>query len=497
MLSLEQLSQMVNEHLGLCTYIEGTQYTSKWIIAESPLGGRGLFATEDIMPDDVLFVDHPLIRGPRSGTTIQRGCTICNKVDSDDFFKCSKCGLLLCSENCQNTNEHEDDCDIISSWSKKVFNEEIDDILLSRSLAAIRALLLNEDQKRLMISLEAHMLPPHGSEITRLKNYFDFPEEDEKLMVHACCALDANAFQLGTPFGVKEMSTRGLFPVAALMNHCCVSNTRYTFNSDFQMTVKAVKPIRSGSEILTCYSGTLWGTPARRTYLYKTKHFLCNCERCADPTEHGTLLAALKCFVTECPGSMLPIEPLKFSTRWRCLECGLFVPSKNICAVQGALGSLMGTLDFENINELEYFLLKRIIKFIPKTNQIVVDLQCRLIWELGESEGLRWHDLSESRLSLKENLCRETLRTLAALGVGDAHLRGLLLYHLHGALAERARRTPDLYEELKSEIESTIEQAYNILHGDISAPPDLELRHRYLGPGCDKPHEERFFILSS
>lgn len=55
-------------------------------------------------------------------------------------------------------------------------------------------------------------------------------------------------------------------------------------------------------------------------------------------------------------------------------------------------------------------------------------------------------ELSESRLSLKESLCRGTLRTVAALGVGDAHLRGLLLYHLHAVLAERARRSPDLYE---------------------------------------------------
>lgn len=55
-------------------------------------------------------------------------------------------------------------------------------------------------------------------------------------------------------------------------------------------------------------------------------------------------------------------------------------------------------------------------------------------------------ELSESRLALKESLCRGTLRTVAALGVGDAHLRGLLLYHLHAALAERARRSPDQYE---------------------------------------------------
>lgn len=106
-------------------------------------------------------------------------------------------------------------------------------------------------------------------------------------------------------------------------------------------------------------------------------------------------------------------------------------------------------------------------------------------------------ELSEPRLRLKENLCRDTLRTVAALALGDAHLRGLLLYHLHATLAERARRSPDLYEDLKSEIENTIEQAYSILEGDISAPPNLELRRRYLGPGCDKSHQERFCILGT
>ncbi|XP_075992583.1 SET domain-containing protein SmydA-8-like isoform X1 [Anticarsia gemmatalis] len=497
MLSLEQLSQMVKEHLGLCNYIDGIQYTCKWTIDESPLGGRGLIATEDISAGEVLFVDHPLIHGPRAADTGERGCTVCGQLDCDTFFKCSKCALLLCSDECQNSDTHYNDCGIISNWNSKVPIEDIDETILSRTLTAMRAILLNEDQRVFMECLQAHTQPQHGSEIRKLKPYFDIPEDEELLMISACRALDTNAFQIATSFGKKEMSMRGLYPVSGLMNHKCVSNTRYCFNSDRQMIVKAVKPIRAGSEIFTCYSGILWGTPARRTHLYKTKHFMCKCERCADPTERGTLLGALKCFATECPGYLLPIEPLNTSTSWRCLECDMRVPIKNICAIQGALGSLMGTLDFENVGQLEYFLTNRITKYIPKTNQIVVDLQCRLIWSFGEVDGYRWHELSESRLGLKESLCRGTLRTLAALGVGDAHLRGLLLYHLHAVLAERARRAPDLYEELKAEIENTIEQAYNILQGDISAPPDLELRRRYLGPGCDKPLEERFFILDS
>ncbi|XP_045457696.1 SET domain-containing protein SmydA-8-like [Melitaea cinxia] len=497
MVSIQQLSLMVNQHLGFLTCTDDAKNCMKWKIFDSPLGGRGLIATDDIKSGEIVFVDHPLVYGPRSGTIVQRGCTVCRNIDSDTLYKCSKCALLLCSEQCQNSSTHLSDCSVISCWPNKVPIEDIDDTLMSRALTAVRALSLNKDQKNLLTSLQAHVLHQHGSEIRALKEYFDIFAQDEEFMTLVSCILDANAFQMAVPYGKKEMNLRGIYPVSSLMNHNCTSNTRYSFNAESHMTVRAVKPIRSGTEIFTCYSGMLWGTPARRLHLYKTKHFLCACERCSDPTERGTLLAALKCFSTECSGSLLPIEPLKSNSAWRCLECGLKVPFLNISTLQNALGSLMGSLDFDNIYELEKFFLNRITKYIPKTNQIYVDLQCRLIWELGETEGLHWAELSESRLELKESLCRGTLRTVAALGAGDAHLRGLLLYHLHAVLAERARRSPDLYEELKSEIETTIEQAYNILLGDISAPPDLELRREYLGPGCDKPHEERFFILDS
>ncbi|XP_039765153.1 SET domain-containing protein SmydA-8-like isoform X2 [Pararge aegeria] len=444
MMLIEQLSLMVKRHLGLDTFTDDLQYSTKWAIYESPLGGRGLVATEDIKTGEVLFVDHPLIYGPRSKTNAQAGCTVCRKIDSDSFFKCSRCSLLLCSEQCQNSDVHFGDCSIISCWPNKVPIEEVDDTLLSRALTSIRAVLLNEEQRNLLTSLQAHVLPQHGSEVRNLKKYFDIPIQVEQFMSFVSCILDANAYQMGTPYGKKEMSFRGLYPVSALMNHNCVPNTRYTFNADSQMTVKAVKPILAGSEIFTCYSGMLWGTPARRLHLYTTKHFLCTCDRCADPTERGTLLAALKCFSPECLGSLLPLHPLKTNTAWRCLDCGLKVPNKNICAIQSALGSLVGSLDFENVLALENYILNRITKFVPRTNQIVVDLQCRLIWEIGEAEGFRWNELPESRLELKERLCRGTLRTVASLGAGDAHLRGLLLYHLHAVLAERARRCPHL-----------------------------------------------------
>ncbi|XP_049880400.1 SET domain-containing protein SmydA-8-like isoform X2 [Pectinophora gossypiella] len=487
MSSSEQLMQMIKGYLGVHTI-------NKWTLSKSPLDGLGLFATEDIAAGEVIFVDKPLIFGPRAGANLPRGCTVCSTLDSDTFFKCSSCALLLCSEKCQNTNVHRDDCNIISRWINKVPMEEVDVTIMSRSLAVIRVLLLNENELELLATLEAHKQPQHGFEVKALREYFEIPEEEEKLMLLACRIYDTNAYQMAVNYGKREMSMRGLYPVACRMNSICVPNVRYSFNGNNDMIVAAVKPIRAGSEINTCYSGLLWGTPARQMHLKRTKHFICKCERCADPTERGTLLSALKCFNNGCRGSLISTKPLISTAAWRCLECDIRIPSKNIFAVQNALGSMLAMLEFKSFNDLENFLLHRVTNFIPKTNQIVVDLQIRFIFGT-EDIGLK--ELSESRLALKESLCRGVLRVVAALGLGDAHHRGLLLYHLHATLAERARRCPDLYEDLKPEIESTIEQAYNILRDDISAPPDLELRRRYLGPGSDKPHEERFFILDS
>lgn len=363
---------MVKNHLGVHS-------SHKWYVGESQIAGRGLIAAEDISPGEVLFIDHPLLYGPRSGVDLPRGCTVCWKLDSEVFFKCSRCALLLCSEECQNTCMHNDDCNIIARWENKIPMEEVDDTVMSRALTMIRALLLKEDRFRLMAALCGHDGPQHGKEVRHLKEYFNIPEDEVNIMLLACYVVDTNAFQIASPYGKKEMDTKGLFPVSALFNSTCVPNIRYNFNSVREMVVQATKPIPAGAEILTCYTGILWGTPARQVYLRKTKHFSCRCDRCADPTERGTLLAALKCFAAECPGSLLPVEPLIPISPWRCLECGMCVPSKNIFAIQHALGSMLATLNFRDVDDLEYFLLNRITKFIPKTNQIVVDLQSRLI----------------------------------------------------------------------------------------------------------------------
>jgi SET domain-containing protein len=85
------------------------------------------------------------------------------------------------------------------------------------------------------------------------------------------------------PLNGVAPSLRGLYPLAAMMNHACTPNTRHGYDEKQKMTVRATTLIPAGSEITSSYTSLLWGTAARRHHLKITKHFLCTCPRCRDP----------------------------------------------------------------------------------------------------------------------------------------------------------------------------------------------------------------------
>ncbi|CAH2104363.1 unnamed protein product [Euphydryas editha] len=469
------------------------------VIEKSTLGGRGLFATEFIKKGSLIFLNKPTAYGPRANCKVKKFCSKCYKI-SDLCYPCEKCYTFVCSEICNVSTDHIQLCSFIHDyWKLRNNGENGTDIAttLARALIYLQFLVLPKEQKDLLKLFQRTEIKAKFEELETLQRTFFIPEHHIKFMNIVESIVKINSFRISQNLKNKTIELRGLYPLSAFMNHSCIPNTRNIFDANYSMAVYASKDIAKGEEITSCYTGLLWCSPARRCQLYKSKNFWCKCARCNDKTEMGTRLSALNCLNKSCIGILLPKIPLDSQTVWVCNICDIIIPPKNINMIQSILGSLVGSLRLDDEFQMENTVLQRLAIFIPYSNHIFVDIRLRSALKLGFTDDVNIKELSESRLELKENLCRGTLRTVAALGAGDAHLRGLLLYHLHAVLAERARRSPDLYEELKSEIEITIEQAYNILLGDISAPPDLELRRVYLGPGCDKPHEERFFILDS
>lgn len=348
---LEHLTELLRLHLDR---IPENVDLSSWTVLDSPVEGRGVFAKADLSPGDLIFVDHPLLMGHRTKEETPVGCVVCYTIKP--LTSCQLgCGTLICSEECQNSTKHVEECRLISSWKRISVDEDFKKTL-TKSIVPIRSLLLRGDQLDLLMNLAAHRSNVHGSELRFLKKHYDISDEEEQVMMQACYALDTNAYEMLMETERKEcVNLRGLFPMSAILNHNCSPNTRVTFDRFGKMYVTAIVPIPEGTEIFTSYTKLLWGTPARRHILMKTKHFACDCFRCCDPTEFGTKLAAMRCLNRQCQGLLLPSDSLDFVCSWVCDSCHLTVSSSQIGVLQSAIAGMVRSSTIEDPREFLRF----------------------------------------------------------------------------------------------------------------------------------------------
>lgn len=355
-----------------------------WSIKQSDLGGRGLFTTKHIKQGTLIFENKPLVIGPRLDHCISSYCTVCYKI-SDDSFKCNMCLMLLCSKECEIARDHKKMCDYITkNWIPKSNSKQLE--TLCRVQTYLKCIVL-ENQNQLHI-LQRSKNSFNFEEIDDLYSKYDVPDEQRKFMSFINSILKINSFRIANNSQEKKIPLRGLYPLSSFLNHSCVPNTRNIFKKDYIMSVIASKDIEPGEEILTCYTGFLWSTPARRCQIYKTKGFWCKCNRCEDRTEMGTNLSALRCLDKNCVGILLPKIPTDPGTDWSCDNCQAGVPANRISVVQSALGSLVGTLELDEQFRLETVVLERLAKFIPYSSHIFVDLRLRLAIRIGY-EGIQ------------------------------------------------------------------------------------------------------------
>lgn len=124
-----------------------------WIVGCSSLGGRGLFATRDIKPNELIFVDAPLVIGPRCLGKHLRLCVCCYKTECP-LFPCDRgCGLPVCSTQCENSPKHVDyECEYLRSLGPTCGTDWSLDLLLT--VIPIRALFLTESQRKCLAALQ-------------------------------------------------------------------------------------------------------------------------------------------------------------------------------------------------------------------------------------------------------------------------------------------------------------------------------------------------------
>lgn len=274
-----------------------------WDIKYFPESGRGMVATRDINENEVIVYDKPLLLGPTSNNNVLL-CVNCYKT-MNEVNVCNMCHLTICID-CNNKEEHTVECNLISNWKPKNLPVSLTTISpIVSSLTPIRGFLLTDEQKDLVDLMENHDFQQTEKEFTRVIETFENFPKDEKNLIYLkriISVLNTNAFasvsvsensqynsdinnnKINDPIASNFINLRGLYPLAAVFNHNCVPNIRYTYDKSNIMTVRATRFIKKDEELFNSYSKLLWGTPYRQLFLNHTKNFKCSCNRCTDPT---------------------------------------------------------------------------------------------------------------------------------------------------------------------------------------------------------------------
>ena len=264
-----------------------------WDIGVFENYGRGLVATRDIEVNEVIFYERPMIVGPRVSAYPYTFCVNCYKVEKEKFACPKGCQLPVC-ENCVDSDGHRKECELINRWKPiKTADKYARNIL--NSLTSIRGLFLDELERKIVDQMEGHSPEKDNkTEIERMMADEMFEnldaESDEVKQLHKMVSvLNTNAFEAIRLAYDEEnnecfMSLRGFYILGAIMNHSCLPNIRYVYQDGMIMKCMAARPIQKGEQIFNNYSKVLWGTQHRIIHLFCTKSFLCNCDRCKDPT---------------------------------------------------------------------------------------------------------------------------------------------------------------------------------------------------------------------
>lgn len=251
--------------------VDAATFTGNTAIRSSPLGGRGLFATRDIAPGDIVL--------------------------------CEKAFSVVWS--------HEPE-----AWSAMTYDVRDDKIRVfpaGLAVALTQKLLNNPGQIGKVMDLYGDWKSPDLSSSSTKDHRVSDADEGAAAGVEAIVdtfaihdiicrnAFGPGAISPGGNYGEEDIRTAstGLWLVAASANHSCMPNTKKEFLGDF-LLLRATKSISSGEEICHSYTSnddddhhTLLPTDdvdARADALYTTWNFTCYCPLCEAERADGKSL---------------------------------------------------------------------------------------------------------------------------------------------------------------------------------------------------------------
>ncbi|CAM9395772.1 unnamed protein product [Ectocarpus fasciculatus] len=131
---------------------------------------------------------------------------------------------------------------------------------------------------------------------------------DVEEVVQLACRVNVNAHGLRDDSGSNLVIGVGMFPLTAMINHTCRPNCTFAYFGG-NLEVRTLEPVAAGTELSVYYIDLLQSTAARRQELLTSKHFLCKCSRCENPSSMDDYLDGVCCNDCGERGCLTPTPP--------------------------------------------------------------------------------------------------------------------------------------------------------------------------------------------
>lgn len=311
------------------------------------------------------------------------------------------------------------------------------------------------------------------------------PDSSSYILHKICGIIEVNFKIIGLPNGA-DMS--GVYPTACILEHSCIPNCFYTFDikHGYKIKLRAGRDIKQGEPLKIMYTHMLWGTQTRREHLKACKYFECQCDRCADPTELGTYLSALKCIGSDlaCGGTQLPTDPLDELSDWACDRCDVRISSDQQSFIVSQMSEEVDAVTISrkgNVKELEN-LIDKFMQLLHKNHYHLFTIKHNLIQLYGHQPGYFPNQMSDALLQKKIDMCRELLEIVDIIDPHSLRLAfytSIILFELHLALIQLTLRNKPTDSNTKlQEARAFAERAKQVIESEIDSPAGKQLSDR-------------------
>ena len=399
--------------------------------------GRFLRATKDIEEGELIFDESPMVVGPKQLTVPV--CLGCHKeiTSTTPFIKCIRCNWPVCSQRCGDCPQHDPECRATRAAGARIKVEHFDQTnMMYACITVLRALSLKDGPAKIWDEytkfdshLQERMKTPIYNKVNKEKvcffilHYLNIKRYSDLEILEACGKLDTNCFEIKQ----HGVNLRALYRLGSIMSHNCCPNTKHTFDRANNISVYSTRKIAAGEVISATYTKSLYSTMERLEHLNVSKCFMCECERCEDPTEFGSFLSAIKCSM--CPGRLMPKDPLNVDSNWKCDQCDNEQRASGIRAGNTQIVEEMKALDRHNLTALAKFLSKYELLLGP-SNHHIVEIKYAIMMMLGNNDRYPLGSLTRELLEMKENFAAQLLDIASKIEPGLTKIRGQILLEL-------------------------------------------------------------------